>query len=92
MNTLKKSFFTLSACFSLASYVAAQSISEVDSALQTQTTSLLSLISTILTILLIAAFVFMVANIIFNMTNQKMSYTIFLVVLVLKGAFLVIFK
>ncbi len=91
MNTFKKSFFILSACFSFASYLTAQSISDVDSALQTQTSDLVSLISTILTILLIAAFVFMVANIIFNMTNQKMSYTIFLVVLVLKGAFMIIF-
>lgn len=68
-----------------------QDISRVNSELKNATSSLTDLLDTILTILLIASFVFMVSNIVFSYTDQKKSYTTFIIVLVLKGMFTLIF-
>jgi hypothetical protein len=68
-----------------------QDISSVNNALKTETSKITDLLDTVLTVLLIAAFIFMVSNIIFNYTDSKKSYTTFIIVLVLKGMFSILF-
>ena len=89
MKSIKKNILGL--CLLVSSSSAFAQFEEVNSALQSQQKSLVALLSTILTILTIAAFFFMVSNFIFNYADQKKAIVTFVVVLLLKGLFTVIF-
>ena len=89
MKSIKKNILGLSLLVSSSSAFA--QFEEVNSALQSQQQSLVALLSTVLTILTIAAFIFMVTNFIFNYADQKKAIVTFVVVLLLKGLFTVIF-
>jgi len=75
----------------IAAQTANTSLESVNAELRNQYQKILDLAGTILLILLVLAFIFMIINFIFNVTENKKSITTFLVTLLLYGLFKVIF-